>query len=237
MSFYSAFLDLQGEPCLVVGGGIVALRKVRTLIEAGAKITVVSPSLHTELADLRDSQALLHVARTYHVKDLAAKRLVFAATNDASVNAQVARDAKQHGIFVNVSDDPTLCTFLVPAVIRRGEIQVAIGSSGQSPALTRALREYIEEYLPQELGELASYLANIRKEILSLDRSTKMKHESLKNLITADLLRLWQSGHGAAFQDTVTRVCMEYGLSVDPLPQHKRSEIENIDRKIGDETL
>ena len=193
-SFYSVVLDLANVPCLVVGGGLVAQRKIQELIEAKAKITVVSPTLVTELTYLHSKGAITYTPRRYVKEDIEGMRLVFALTDDARVNANIAQDARRVGAFVNVSDNPKLCSFVVPAVVHRGDVHVAVSSSGRSPALTRALRQYLERVLPTELEELANYFGVLRKQILSLDLSAKERHECLKSLVTADLYREWQQG-------------------------------------------
>ncbi len=156
--YYPAFLDLRGKRCIVVGGGRVALRKVEGLLEAGAAVTVIAPeqvALPAEVCVLR---------RIYQRGDLAGARLVLAATNDASVNAEVAREAEERGILLNVVDDPAHCSFIVPALLRRGALCLAISTGGASPTLARRLREQLEEQFGPEYAALLELLHTLRQQ-------------------------------------------------------------------------
>lgn len=141
--YYPLFLDLRGRKVLVVGAGKVALRKVRGLLEAGADVTVVSPEGEPEFAPLPVSWK----RRRFRVSDVAGFALVFAATDDRAVNRKVGEAAAARGIWANVADAPEECDFLVPSRIRRGDLQVAVSTGGQSPRLAVGLRKKIEELL------------------------------------------------------------------------------------------
>jgi precorrin-2 dehydrogenase/sirohydrochlorin ferrochelatase len=143
MSYYPIFLDLCGRTVVVVGGGKVGLRKVRGLLEAGARVRVVSPALATEFDMLRVEL----IKRAFRPSDLKGAFLAYAATNLREVNRRVAREAKRRGIPVNVADDPGECDFFVPARIRSGELQVAVSTGGRSPRLAVELRRRIEAVL------------------------------------------------------------------------------------------
>jgi uroporphyrin-III C-methyltransferase/precorrin-2 dehydrogenase/sirohydrochlorin ferrochelatase len=158
MDYLPIFLRLQSRPVLVVGGGRVAVRKVSWLLKAGARVTVVSPTLHDELAALAAGGELTHVCAQFdeaHLRDAVA---VIAATSDADVNAGVSLAARTRRIPVNVVDDPALSTFIFPAIIDRAPILVAVSSSGHAPVLARWVREQIEALLPARLGALARFM-------------------------------------------------------------------------------
>ena len=135
---YPVFLDLAGVPVLVVGGGPVALRKVLGLVKAGAAVTVIAPDVVDGVAEIATVEQ-----RPYATGDLTGFQLVVSATNDPTVNAKVAADARDAGIFINSADDPDNCTFILPAIARRGPITVAISTGGASPALAGRLRDEI----------------------------------------------------------------------------------------------
>jgi siroheme synthase-like protein len=159
MGFYPLFLDLTGRLCVVVGGGIVAARRVGPLLDAGASVTLVSPEVTSSLADLASEGRIRHVERRYEPGDLAGATLVLAAVDDPAVTAAVAIEARERGVWLNAADDPPHCDFFLPGLVQRGVLTVAVGSSGNSPALTRALREHLDTTLGHEwslLGELAS---------------------------------------------------------------------------------
>src|SRR5215472_16507592 len=138
MGYYSVALDMTGRFTVVIGGGTVAERKVKGLLEAGAAVTVISPSLTAQLARWVKQGRISHVARSYTPGDLAGYELAFVATDDPRVNAAVFRESKKRGLWVNAADDPAHCDFILPSVLRRGELAVAVSTGGSSPALARA---------------------------------------------------------------------------------------------------
>ena len=138
---YPIFLDLSGRRCVVVGGGEVASRKARKLLQARARVVVISPEIRAEL----ERTAAEIKRRPYREGDLAGAQLAFAATNSREVNAAVAREAKGRGVPVNVADEPSEGDFAVPSTLRRGRLQVAVSTGGASPTLARRIREELEE--------------------------------------------------------------------------------------------
>ena len=141
--YYPVFLDVADKPVVVIGAGKVALRKVQGLLEAGARVTVVAPRAAAEFAGL----AVTMRRRRFRPSDLDGAALVFAATDDRDVNRAVGRRAKRLGIPVNVADSREECSFLVPARITRGNIQIAVSTGGRSPRMAAALRRKIEKNL------------------------------------------------------------------------------------------
>lgn len=141
--YYPVFLDLRGRRALVVGAGKVALRKTRALIEAGAEVTVVSPQADPEFASLK----VIWKKRRFRRADVGGCALVFAATDDRRVNRAAGLAAAAAGVWANIADSPAECTFLVPSRIRKGNLQVAVSTSGRSPKLAVALRKQIEAIL------------------------------------------------------------------------------------------
>jgi siroheme synthase-like protein len=143
LTHYPIFLDLRERPVLVVGGGKVALRKVRGLLEAGARVTVVSPEALAEF----DSLPVRLIRRRYRPADLAGAALVFAATDDREVNRKIGQSARRRGIFANIADSAEECDFIVPARLRRGKVQIAIATGGTDPRLSAELRRKLETML------------------------------------------------------------------------------------------
>ena len=170
MALFPLFVELAGRPCVVIGGGAVAERKVHALLTAGAVVTVVSPALSPALATLADAGRIAHVARLYAEGDLAGAALAFAATDDGAVNADVAHEGRMRGVWVNAADDPPHCDAILPAVLRRGEITVAVSTGGASPALARAVRERLERALPPAYAVLARVAADARRELRAAGR-------------------------------------------------------------------
>jgi len=165
MGYYPIFLDLKGRSCLVVGGGEVAERKVRGLLDAGARVTVISPDLTRQLEVWVKEAKLFHEPRHYRPGDLRKYQLAFVATDDRSVNGVVFEEARHLGVWVNAADDPAHCDFILPSVLRRGELAVAVASGGTSPALSRAVREELEAYLTDDYAVLSEIAAEVRQEL------------------------------------------------------------------------
>ncbi len=165
MRYYPVFLDVAAKPVVVIGGGEVALRKVEGLLDAGAQITVISPDLHPDLAGLVASGRVRCHARGYQPGDLQGYLLAFVGTDDRSLNAAVAREGKERGVWVNAVDDPANCDFIMPGVVRRGDIILAVSTSGGSPAMARKLREELEVFLTQDYVLLLELAAEVRGEL------------------------------------------------------------------------
>jgi precorrin-2 dehydrogenase/sirohydrochlorin ferrochelatase len=158
MNYFLACLDLRGRDCLVVGGGRVATEKVHGLLECEAAVTVVAPEID---AELRTAGVRLH-ARPFTSSDVVGRFLVVAATSDRRVNSAVSSAAERRHTLCNVADDPELCNFILPAVIRRGPIAVGVSTGGASPALAQRIRDDVDKLLGPEHAELAERLAALR---------------------------------------------------------------------------
>ena len=159
---YAVNLVLSGQRCLVVGGGRIAARKAAGLLEAGARVVVVAPDA---AAPLRDDDRVQWYARPYQRGEVAAYRLAIAATGDPDVDGQVYRDAEAAGVLVNSADDPEHCRFTLPAVARRGDIQLTASTNGRSPALATWLRRRLEEVIDDDVLALLGLLADVRAEL------------------------------------------------------------------------
>lgn len=162
MKYYPVFWDIKDKKCVVVGGGEVAARKVRRLLDCGAQVLVVSPRLTPELAALVADHILEHVAGEYHSRYLTGAALVIGATDEEEVNAAISRDARANRIPVNIVDDPQKCDFILPALVERGNLAIAIGTGGQSPALAHHLREELENSYGEEYAVLLGILGKLR---------------------------------------------------------------------------
>jgi uroporphyrin-III C-methyltransferase/precorrin-2 dehydrogenase/sirohydrochlorin ferrochelatase len=165
MDYFPIFLRLAGEPVLVVGGGLVAARKIELLQRAGARITVVAPELTTGVVERVATGQVQHLAEEFRPQHLHGMRLVIAATNKHAVNAWVAHHAERDNVPVNVVDDRELSRFIVPAIVDRSPVVLAVASSGDAPVLTRRLREKLEALLPARLGALASLAGKFRRTV------------------------------------------------------------------------
>ena len=192
---YPIFLDLAGAACVVVGGGEVAERRTAALLDVGARVSVVAPRATLALRAWATEGRIRLASRPYASGDLRGARLAFVATDDDAVNDQVARDARTAGIWVNTADDLPRCDFMVPSVLRRGELVVAVGTGGASPALARAVRLRLEDHLGPEYAEVARLAAEVRRELRS--RGLRPDPAAWQRALGGDLSQLVATGDGA----------------------------------------
>jgi siroheme synthase-like protein len=186
---YPVNLIVDGRPCLVVGGGRVAGRKVAGLRASGARVHVVAPSVHP---DLKDAHGVTWEERSYQPGEAAGYRLVVAATDDHDVNGEVAGDAERHGVWVNSVDDPERCSFTLPSVVRRGPLSVSVSTSGRSPAVARWLRERLDREIGPEYEVLLDLVASERDAMKAVGRSTE--DVDWRAALDSDMLDLIRSG-------------------------------------------
>jgi precorrin-2 dehydrogenase/sirohydrochlorin ferrochelatase len=191
-SYYPVALDLNDKRCLIVGGGVIADGKLDALLAAGARVTVVSPSVQPRIAALAaDNQIVLH-QRPYRSDDLVGAFLVIAATDDRSVNAAVAAEARAAGVLVNAVDDPPNCDFFAVSVVRRGGLQVSISTNGLSPAFARWMREQLDATLPAEYADLLAVLGEVRGALKA--RGQIPAYEHWKAAITEEVMTQLRQG-------------------------------------------
>lgn len=171
--FYPAFLNIKGKVCVVVGGGVVAERKVVGLLRAGALVKVVSPTLTERLGRDRQKGKITHIARRFRKGDLKGAFLAVAATDDEAENRKIA--AENERIPVNVVDRPELCSFIVPSTLRRGPLQIAVSTSGASPATARAIRLELEKLYGPEMGRRLEKLRAERERVRKQRRKGDLK--------------------------------------------------------------
>lgn len=184
--YYPVFLNISGRRCIVVGGGQVALRKVRTLLEHGANITVISPELCPELDQLAENGEIEVRQQGYREGDLAGAFVVIAATDDGAINQQVVREAREIGALINVVDDADNSDFIAPSVVRRGDITIAISTAGRSPALARKLRTKLEEHFSDEYASLVNLVGEVRTEVRQ--QGIPVDNERWQEALNLDLL-------------------------------------------------
>ncbi|RJR39789.1 MAG: bifunctional precorrin-2 dehydrogenase/sirohydrochlorin ferrochelatase [Deltaproteobacteria bacterium] len=188
MKTYPVFVRLDERPCLVVGGGAVGERKVQDLLEAGARVTVVSPELTPALAAMAARGEIRHLPGDFQEEQVQGMALVVGATDDMEVNAKVSAAAQARNIWVNIVDQPDLCTFIVPAQVRRGELTLAISTGGASPALARKIREELEEHFGPEYGPYLALMQAVRTRVLAARRGDPENAVLFKRLVDSPLL-------------------------------------------------
>ncbi|HDX8438172.1 siroheme synthase CysG [Aeromonas dhakensis] len=188
MDYLPIFCRLDNKPVLLVGGGEVAERKARLLLDAGAQLTVVAPELDPELAELAANGSIEWLAGEFAPQQLTGKWLVVAATDRREVNALVYQSANQVRIFANVVDDPKRSSFIMPSIIDRSPLMVAISSGGKAPVLARLLREKLEALLPQHLGAVAAFAGSLRERVKARFASMGERRRFWERLLGADRL-------------------------------------------------
>lgn len=184
-------VDLRDRPCLVVGGGRVALRKVRTLLAAQAKVLVASPSLNKELEGLARAGKIKWLKDTYQSEQLDGIFLALGCSNSRGTNSRLADDCRSRGLLVNISDNPELCNFFFPAVVSRGPLSVAISTEGKSPALARRLRAGLEKSFTDDHAEFIHFLGSLRPFILSVVKDPKHRRDLFRELAGEEFFSLF----------------------------------------------
>jgi siroheme synthase-like protein len=165
-SYYPVFMDIRGKRCAVIGGGRVALRKIKRLLDGGAAVEVISPELCEGLEEIVKDGRVTYCRRPYRGGDIKGACLAFAATGSNEVNRQVAAEARSLGIPVNTADGTETSDFIVPSLVQRGNLAVAVSTGGGSPALARSLRRHLEETLLDECAALTELASEIRAELM-----------------------------------------------------------------------
>jgi len=204
--FYPVYLDLTGKRVVVVGGGEVAERKAESLLDTGASITVISPELTPNLAALADHKRLEVCKRRYVHGDCAGAVLVFSATDDPEVSRDVYREALALGIFVNTADQPALCSFIMPAVVQRGDIGIAISTGGTSPALASRLRDQISKIVGPEYARFAELLSRARTEIRRRVREEQDRKALHHRILNSDIMALLKANDTAGAEHRLREI-------------------------------
>ncbi len=178
MKTYPIMLDVRGRVCVVVGAGAVGMRKVRSLLRAEAKVRLVAAEPPGQI----DPQAVELIVGRYCKSHLAGAMLVFACTDDRTVNARIAADARSLGALVNAADQPADCDFHAPATIAEGDVVVAVGTGGACPGLAAALKDRLAQALPARVGEFAAALSAVRREVHALTAEPALRQRVMRNL-------------------------------------------------------
>lgn len=188
MRYYPVYLDIKERRCLVVGGGRVGTRKVRTLLRCGAKVTVISPEVTDQLAALAEQDCIDLVQRDYRSEDLDRVFLVIGATDDQAFNRRIHRDAEAAQKLCNIADQPALCNFVLPSIIQQGDLSIAISTAGKSPAFAKHLRRRLQDQFGPEYGDMIDLMGNIRSRLLAAEHAPEAHKPLFEQLIQSGLL-------------------------------------------------
>ncbi len=206
MAFFPICLDIADRHCVVIGGGRVAERKVASLLDCGAAVSVVSPELTEPLRCLADQGKINWVARPYQAGDLAGAFVVIAATDDPVVQEAVHSEAEAGNTLLNVADVPKWCNFILPAITRQGDLTVAVSTAGKSPALARKLREQFDREFGVEYAVLVELLGELRQVVLARGMSHQQNKEVFQRLVEADLASWLRAGEWQRLRDHVRQL-------------------------------
>lgn len=207
---YPVYLSLDKKKCLVVGGGNVAERKAKTLLESGAEVHAVSPVFTEWFLNASESGSIYTYQRNYSSEDLEHVFVVIGATNDCEINYKVAEDCKARNILVNIVDDPSNCNFIVPAQVKRGPLSISISTNGLSPMLARKIREDLEAYFGPEYSEYLELLGTIRRRVIESVDSEEMRKKIFYELVYSDIIELLKDGKHETVKE---RICHVLGSS------------------------
>ncbi len=232
MDFFPIFMDLDGRDCLVVGGGSVAARKTGLLVRAGACVEVVAPALCPKLQQQLDDGKISHSPREFDDGDIEGKVLVIASTDQPAVNQRVSELAKQQNIPVNVADQPELCSFIVPSIIDRSPVQVAVSTGGHSPVLARLLRARLESYVPAAYGRLAKLVESFRDQVKQRFSRVEQRRQFWENALQGEVAELLFAG-----RDDIARNQLQSALENSEDDPHPVGEVYLVGSGPGDPDL
>ncbi len=207
MRYFPVYLDIQNRPCLVIGGGAVGTRKTRTLLRAGARVTVVSPDTTPQLAALAAEGRIRLHRRPYSGQDMEGVLLVFGTTDNPELNRRIGDDARRLGIMCNIADQPDRGQFVLPAVVARGDLLISIATSGKSPALARRIRREIEAAYGPEYAQLLDLLGALRQRLLSRSHDPQGHKKLFEALLDSDLLASIRAGDTERVESCLEKHC------------------------------
>lgn len=200
--YYPVYLDLGDKLAVVVGGGAVAVRKVRTLAEYGARVTVISPEVDGGIEELASNGAVRIERRGYVRGDLEDALIVVCATDSEEVNRAVFAEAEQRGCLVNVVDVPELCNFIVPSIVRRGQLQLAISTGGAAPVVAKRMRRQLEEQIGEEWGPYIELLGEVRTLVMQrIPGGEAVRKPIFEAIGASDLLDRVRAGERPSAED------------------------------------
>ena len=214
MAYLPIFLDVAGRRCVVIGGGEVAARKVASLLEAGADVVVVSPALVASLAELAREGRIVHLKREYEAGAMSGAALVYAATDDAELHQRLHAEARDRAIPINVADVPSLCTFIAPATMTRGSLQIAVSTEGASPAMAKRIVARIERLFGPEYALALEVLRAARHHLKSTEPDIRLRAAKLIALARSRIPEYLRKGDLDAVEKKLVR---EIGVGLDAL--------------------
>lgn len=204
--YYPMMVDLQNRACIVIGGGEVAKRKIASLLQANAAVTMLSPQAVPELEKLVEERKITWKKRVYTEGDLQGYFLVVVATDNRQVNEMIYQDVNHQIQLVNVVDSPELCSFIVPASFNRGHLQIAVATFGASPGLSRSIKKQLEHQFGEEYARYTDFLAEMRSWIFQQNVEPKLRRQLFDLLVTEDYQQRAMDGEVEAIKQEIVRM-------------------------------
>jgi precorrin-2 dehydrogenase/sirohydrochlorin ferrochelatase len=218
MRYYPVYLDIRDRHCLVVGGGSVGTRKVKTLLDCGGRVTVISPTVSPALDTLARAGRIGLKERAYSKSDLDGVFLVIGATDDQDLNRRISADAARKNLLCNIADRPEICNFVLPSIVNRGDLTISISTAGQSPAMAKTLRKSLEQQFGTEYADMLRLMGAVRKKLLRQRHEPEAHKPLFEQLIHSGLRDLIRDQRTEDIDDLLYRVLGE-GFRYDELMQ------------------
>ncbi len=209
-SYYPVYLNLRGRTCVLIGGGKVAERKCISLLKAGADVTVISPFITKKIEDYKNKGMIKHICRSYRKGDLRSAYIVIAATDSEETNRNVYEELKGKNVLFNVVDNPELCTFIVPSIVERGNLKIAISTGGISPAVSKQLRKELEVLYSKDFSRYLNLLEDLRGQIKDRIKDRQEREDLLRQLASPEFINiLREKGFKAAKEKILSTLSIQ----------------------------
>ena len=205
-TYYPIYVELHEQPCIVIGGGKIAEGKVEGLLTAGAQVTIISPSLTSHLHTLVEQNKVAYISRTYQHGDLAGAFMVICATDQAEINHQVWQEASANRQLVNVVDDTPRCNFIAPAILRKGDLNIAISTGGKAPALAVRLKERLQKEIGPQYERFLELSGQLREPLARNIPDFEARKKLWYELVDSDILELLSQDNEPAALDLISQV-------------------------------
>lgn len=228
MRYYPVNLDIKNRACLVIGGGRVGTRKVKTLVDCGAMVTVVSLEVSAQLEKMAASGLITLKKRAYRAADLTGKFLVIGATDDEVLNRRIHADAEDLNTLCNIADRPEICNFILPAIVNRGDLVLAVSTSGRSPAYAKKIRKELEKQFGEEYEPFLRLMGAIRERLLREEHAPEAHKPLFEKLINAGLLDLIKTDRTEQI-DALLKEVLGKGYRYDELVKNPGLEGQGLD--------
>ena len=226
MSYYPVFLQLEDKIALVVGGGKVAQRKVETLLDFGASIHIISKVLTTKLKQLIEVNKVRLLGEEMRDEFLDDVFIVIAATDDKELNSRVSESARKRGLLVNAVDQPADCNFIVPSIVRKGDLAIAISTSGKSPALAKEIRKELDGQFGNEYETFLNLMGGLRKEVLAMGLSQEENSRIFHEIIDGGIIEALARNDRAKVESSLARI-LPQEINIKALLPHAKAPRQN----------